>query len=134
MDVLCNMSGIFRDSFANVVGLLDGAFARAASAEEEPIERNFIKKHANAMRADGLENTSARLFSNPPGDYGSMVNERVGTSEWEDGRELEDTWASRNAVLVRTRASAARRGPRCSSLCCAPPSASCRRSTRWSTA
>ena len=97
VDVLCNMSGIFRDSFANVVGLLDDAFARAASAEEEPIERNFIKKHANAMRADGLENTSARLFSNPPGDYGSMVNERVGTSEWEDGRELGDTWASRNA-------------------------------------
>ena len=97
VDVLCNMSGIFRDSFANVVGLLDDAFARAASAKEEPLELNFIKKHASEMRADGLENTSARLFSNPPGDYGSMVNERVGTSEWEDGRELGDTWASRNA-------------------------------------
>lgn len=31
------------------------------------------------------------------GDYGSMVNERVGTGEWEDGSELGDTWASRNA-------------------------------------
>ena len=26
-----------------------------------------------------------------------MVNERVGTGEWEDGRELGDTWAARNA-------------------------------------
>ena len=26
-----------------------------------------------------------------------MVNERVGTSEWEDSRELGDTWAARNA-------------------------------------
>lgn len=96
VDVLCNMSGIFRDSFANVVGLLDDLFVRAAAAEE-PLLKNFVKKHALEMSADGLENTTARLFSNPPGDYGSMVNERVGTSEWEDGRELGETWASRNA-------------------------------------
>jgi len=46
---------------------------------------------------EGIDNGGARLFSNPPGDYGSMVNERVGTGEWEDGRELGDTWAARNA-------------------------------------
>lgn len=49
------------------------------------------------MKADGLGNPTARLFSNPAGDYGSMVNERVGASNWEDGKELGDTWASRNA-------------------------------------
>lgn len=31
------------------------------------------------------------------GDYGSMVNERVGASNWEDGDELGNTWVSRNA-------------------------------------
>jgi hypothetical protein len=31
------------------------------------------------------------------GDFGSMVNERVGASDWESGKELGDTWASRNA-------------------------------------
>lgn len=96
VDVLCNMSGIFRDSFANVVGLLDDLFIRAAEADEPP-EMNFIRKHAQEMEAEGIENVTARLFSNPPGDYGSMVNERVGTSGWEDSRELGDTWASRNA-------------------------------------
>ena len=96
IDALCNMSGIFRDSFANVVGLLDDLFQRAADADEPP-ELNFVRKHALEMRAEGVDNAGARLFSNPPGDYGSMVNERVGTSEWEDGRELGDTWASRNA-------------------------------------
>ena len=49
------------------------------------------------MADQGLANSSARLFSNPAGDYGSMVNERVGSSGWEDGAELGDTWASRNA-------------------------------------
>ncbi len=49
------------------------------------------------MKGEGLSNSAARLFSNPAGDYGSMVNERVGASNWEDGKELGDTWASRNA-------------------------------------
>lgn len=28
---------------------------------------------------------------------GSMVNERVGAGNWENGDELADTWVSRNA-------------------------------------
>ncbi|KAK3245427.1 Magnesium chelatase [Cymbomonas tetramitiformis] len=96
VDVLCNMSGIFRDSFVNVVELLDDAFRRAAEADE-PEEMNFVRKHAVAMAAEGLENSSARLFSNPAGDYGSMVNERVGAGNWDAGEELGSTWASRNS-------------------------------------
>ncbi|DBA83121.1 TPA: Magnesium chelatase [Trebouxia sp. C0005] len=96
VDVLCNMSGIFRDSFQNVVELLDDLFKRAAQAPESP-DMNFIRKHSSAMTDQGLANSSARLFSNPAGDYGSMVNERVGSSQWENGSELGDTWASRNA-------------------------------------
>jgi CobN/Magnesium Chelatase len=49
------------------------------------------------MAAEGISNGAARLFSNPAGDYGSMVNERVGASSWENGEELGDTWASRNS-------------------------------------
>ncbi len=48
VDVLCNMSGIFRDSFQNVVELLDDLFQRAAAAEE-PQEMNYVRKHAGAM-------------------------------------------------------------------------------------
>ncbi len=36
--------GIFRDSFANVVELLDDALQRAAKLEE-PLEMNFVRKH-----------------------------------------------------------------------------------------
>lgn len=96
IDVLCNVSGIFRDSFQNVLDLLDDLFKRAAEADE-PLEMNFIKKHAQAMKDKGLENPTARLFSNPAGDYGSMVNERIGASNWDDGEELGSTWVSRNS-------------------------------------
>ena len=43
--------------------------------------RGCGSKHARAMAGAGLANSSARLFSNPAGDYGSMVNERVGAGE-----------------------------------------------------
>ena len=97
IDCLCHMSGIFRDSFQNVVELLDDLFKRASEADEPP-EMNFVRKHALEMEDDGLaDGTSARLFSNPAGDFGSMVNERVGASDWTNNQELGTTWASRNS-------------------------------------
>jgi magnesium chelatase subunit H len=97
IDILASMSGIFRDSFANIVDLLDDMFERAAAQADEPDELNFIKKHALQLKEQGHERSAARLFSNPPGDYGSMVNEIVGSGDWEDSTVLGDTWKSRNA-------------------------------------
>jgi magnesium chelatase subunit H len=119
IDVLASLSGIFRDSFANVVDLLDDMFERCAQADEPP-EMNFIKKHAMELEREGVERPAARLFSNPPGkslilfhkifpkeksskhynfylgDYGSMVNEVVGTGDWQDSESLGETWKGRN--------------------------------------
>jgi magnesium chelatase subunit H len=95
IDVLANLSGIFRDSFVNIIELLDDLFQRAAEVDE-PEEMNFIRKHALALKAKGVENYSARLFSNPSGDFGSLVNDRVVDGNWESGEELGNTWESRN--------------------------------------
>ncbi|RCJ19602.1 magnesium chelatase subunit H [Nostoc minutum NIES-26] len=95
IDVLGNLSGIFRDSFINIIELLDDLFQRAADADE--LEgQNFIRKHALALKAQGIENVSARLFSNPAGDFGSLVNDKVVDGNWESGDELGNTWQSRN--------------------------------------
>lgn len=95
IDILANLSGIFRDSFVNIIELLDDLFLRAAEAEE-PEEKNFIRKHALALKSQGIENVSARLFSNPAGDFGSLVNDQVVERNWESGDELAQTWESRN--------------------------------------
>ncbi|NJL45253.1 MAG: hypothetical protein HC922_04885 [Leptolyngbyaceae cyanobacterium SM2_3_12] len=95
IDVLGNLSGIFRDSFVNIIELLDDLFQRAAAADE-PEAQNFIRKHALALQAQGIENPTARLFSNPAGDFGSLVNDRVTDGNWEAGDELGDTWRDRN--------------------------------------
>jgi magnesium chelatase subunit H len=95
IDVLGNLSGIFRDSFVNIIELLDDLFQRAADVDESE-DQNFIRKHALALKAQGVENASARLFSNPAGDFGSLVNDRVVDGNWESGEELGNTWQSRN--------------------------------------
>lgn len=95
IDVLANLSGIFRDSFVNIVELLDDLFQRAAAADE-PEEQNFIRKHTQALQAQGISHGSARLFSNPAGDFGSLVNDRVTDANWESGDELGQTWGDRN--------------------------------------
>ena len=96
IDVLANLSGIFRDSFVNVIELLDDLFTRAAQADEAESE-NFIRKHALALQSQGVENVSARLFSNPAGDFGSLVNDQVVDGNWESEAELANTWKRRNA-------------------------------------
>ncbi|HEY9769663.1 MAG TPA: magnesium chelatase subunit H [Coleofasciculaceae cyanobacterium] len=95
IDVLANLSGIFRDTFVNIIELLDDLFQRAAEAEESA-DGNYIRKHYLALKDQGVENASARMFSNPAGDFGSLVNDQVVDSNWESGDELADTWKNRN--------------------------------------
>ncbi len=96
IDILANLSGIFRDSFVNIIELLDDLFLRASEADE-PEDQNYIRKHALALKSQGIKNVSARLFSNPAGDFGSLVNDQVVDRNWESGDELGKTWESRNA-------------------------------------
>lgn len=101
VDVLLTLSGIFRDSFEHVVNLLDDVCRRAAEVDE-PMEWNYVRKHAMIMEADEEHenvDSGGRLFSNPPADYGSMVNEQVADSSWENGDELANTYVSRNAYM-----------------------------------
>ena len=95
IDVLANLSGIFRDTFVNIIELLDDLFKKAAEAGESE-DNNYIRKHYLSLKIKGIENASARMFSNPAGDFGSLVNDRVVDSNWEFSDELADTWKNRN--------------------------------------
>ena len=48
VDVVINCSGVFRDLFVNQMALLDRAVKMAAEADE-PVEMNFVRKHAMAQ-------------------------------------------------------------------------------------
>jgi magnesium chelatase subunit H len=97
VDVIITLSGIFRDLLPLQIKLLAEAAFMAASADE-PLEANFIRKHALAYQAEhggDLETASLRVFGNAEGAYGSNVNSLVDNSRWEDGDELAETYTRR---------------------------------------
>ncbi|MCW2277057.1 magnesium chelatase subunit H [Heliophilum fasciatum] len=97
IDVVVTVSGIFRDMFQNQMELLDEAVKLAAMADE-PVEMNFIRKHALAQAKElniSIESAATRVFSNAPGSYGGNVNQMVENSAWEEAGELADTFIKR---------------------------------------
>jgi len=98
VDVVITLSGIFRDLLPLQTRMLAEAALLAASAEEEPSEMNFVRRHALAYQAAhgcDLETAALRVFSNAEGAYGSNVNLLVDNSRWEDEGELADTYQNR---------------------------------------
>ena len=97
IDVMISLSGIFRDLLPLQIKLLAEA-AFLAAAADEPLERNFIRKHALAYQAEhgcDLETASLRVFGNADGAYGANVNMLIDNSRWEDGDELAETYSRR---------------------------------------
>jgi magnesium chelatase subunit H len=97
IDVVITLSGIFRDLMPLQIKLLAEAAFLAASADE-PIEQNFVRKHALAYQAEhnvSLEEASLRVYGNAEGAYGSNVNNLVENSRWDEEDELAETYSRR---------------------------------------
>jgi len=97
IDVVVTLSGIFRDLLPLQTKLLAEAAYLAASADE-PVERNYVRKHTLAhcaAKGIDLETAALRVFSNAHGTYGSNVNLLVDSGRWNDEDELADTYSKR---------------------------------------
>ncbi len=94
VDVVITLSGIFRDLLPMQTRMLAEAAFLAASADE-PLERNFVRKHslAHAERHScDLETAALRVFSNAEGAYGANVNQMIDGGAWADPDELADAF------------------------------------------
>ncbi|NCX25476.1 MAG: magnesium chelatase, partial [Burkholderiaceae bacterium] len=97
IDVVITLSGIFRDLMPLQIKLLAEA-AYLAAAADEPIEQNFVRKHALAyMNEHGcdLETAALRVYGNADGTYGANVNHLVEHSVWDEDDELAETYMRR---------------------------------------
>ncbi|MBF2080363.1 MAG: magnesium chelatase subunit H [Synechococcales cyanobacterium T60_A2020_003] len=104
IDVVVNCSGVFRDLFINQMNLLDRAVKMAAEAEE-PLEMNFVRKHALKQAEDmgiNLRQAATRIFSNASGSYSSNVNLAVENSSWESEAELQDMYLRRKSFAFNS--------------------------------
>jgi cobalamin biosynthesis Mg chelatase CobN len=106
IDVTFRTSGLFRDTFPNVMELLDEAVLITA-ALEEPSSMNAIRKNVQREKKElirtGMDpgkaerEASFRVFSDPPVGYGTGVPEMIETRQWRE-RETCHTWWIRFSI------------------------------------
>ncbi len=104
IDVLVTLSGIFRDLLPMQTKLLAEASLLAAEADE-PVEQNFVRKHALAFQAahgGSLAEASLRVFGNADGAYGSHVNHMLDQGVWNDEDELAEAFLRRKGFAYGT--------------------------------
>jgi len=99
IDIIVRVSGVLRDTYPNVLELLDQAVCLVAALDEPP-EQNYIKKHTlsiqnllGASKQDNLRRrATARIFGDRPGTYGSGVDLALKASAWQDEMDLVKTF------------------------------------------
>jgi magnesium chelatase subunit H len=99
IDAVVTVSGIFRDLLSHQMTLIAKAVHLAAEADE-PIEFNFVRKHALAQAQElgvSLADAATRVFSNAPGSYGANVNHLVESGGWNDVSELGEAFVARKS-------------------------------------
>ncbi|VAX34100.1 Aerobic cobaltochelatase CobN subunit, partial [hydrothermal vent metagenome] len=101
VDVTFRTSGFFRDSFPNLMELLDDAVAMV-TALDEPVENNFLRKHVLTEVEElvkrgidpetALREASFRIFSDPPGVYGAGIPAAIDAKAWEKSEDLGEVY------------------------------------------
>ncbi|MEM0488949.1 MAG: cobaltochelatase subunit CobN [Candidatus Bathyarchaeia archaeon] len=101
IDVNIRISGLFRDTFPNLIHLIDEAVALVAGLDESP-EENYIKKHVedeiSELIKQGVDIAKAReeacyrIFGDIPGGYGSGVNEAIDSKNWKSQVDLANIY------------------------------------------
>lgn len=103
IDVTLRISGLFRDTFPNLVHMIDEGVEMIASLDESE-DVNFLAAH---LKQDLLEKVRAgmpeqeardqaliRIFGDPPGNHGCAVGEVVHASAWKDRKDLADVYTT----------------------------------------
>ena len=85
--------------------LLCKAAALLAANADEPLEQNFIRRHALAYQQEHgctMEIAALRVFGNAEGAYGANVTHLIDCSRWDDEDELAETYTCRKGFAYGT--------------------------------
>lgn len=96
IDITIRISGVLRDSYPDMVNLIDNAVVLVASLDES-IEDNFVRKNTldiqnyfkNLDCSNDVERRSTiRVFGNRPGTYGAGVDLALKASAWKEEKDI----------------------------------------------
>lgn len=105
IDVTLRISGLFRDTFPNLIERIEDAVNLVAALDESE-DINYVKKHVmtdfrhflseGMDRERAFEMAGVRIFGCPPGGYGAGVDILVNSKKWEKTEDLGEaylTWS-----------------------------------------
>jgi cobaltochelatase CobN len=103
IDVALRITGLFRDTFPNIIELVEDAVNLAAGLDEDE-NTNYVRKNIlNEMKkliSDGMsaeeaqEQAAMRIFGCPPGTYGAGVDILISSRNWKDVSDLGNIYTT----------------------------------------
>ncbi len=103
IDVICRISGFFRDAFPHLINMLDEAIHMVAALDEPP-EQNYIRRHIQADIAryadggydapTGKEYAHYRIFGSKPGAYGAGILPLIDERNWQDTADFAEAYVN----------------------------------------
>jgi cobaltochelatase CobN len=103
IDVICRISGFFRDAFPHLISMLDEAIHMVAALDEPP-EQNYVRRHIQADIAryadaghdaqTGSEYAHYRIFGSKPGAYGAGILPLIDERNWQDTADFAEAYVN----------------------------------------
>lgn len=103
IDVTLRITGLFRDTFPNIIELVEDAVHLAAGMDEDA-EKNYVRKNIlqdiGKLKAEGLseedsfQQAGMRIFGCPPGTYGAGVDILINSKNWKDANDLGNIYTT----------------------------------------
>ncbi|MDP9380350.1 MAG: cobaltochelatase subunit CobN [Chloroflexota bacterium] len=103
IDVICRISGFFRDAFPHLIALLDEAFSLVASLDEQP-DRNYVRRHqvaelerlvdAGMPEEQAADLAAYRIFGCKPGTYGAGILPLIDESNWQGAADFAEAYVN----------------------------------------
>ena len=87
IDVVITICGIFRDTFKTHIDLINRAVEMVANLDE-PLEKNYVRKHFLQLRGELKDFALARIFGPSPTEYATSMRTLVESSAWKDEKDL----------------------------------------------
>jgi cobaltochelatase CobN len=103
IDVVCRISGFFRDAFPYLINMLDEAIQLVANLDE-PLEQNFVRRHIQAdieryqqagqETSASIERASYRIFGSKPGAYGAGILPLIDERNWQSTADFAEAYVN----------------------------------------
>ncbi len=103
VDVVCRISGFFRDAFPNTIAIVDSAVRQVAALDEpsdqNPLRALYLAERAR-LEADGIASQTAerraryRVFGSSPGSYGAGILPLIDAGNWQTGADFATAYVN----------------------------------------